>query len=39
VFLSLVVKEPWKKGADSHSKAKGNGYQPQSINDDSDIPF
>jgi hypothetical protein len=39
VFLSLVVKEPWKKGVDSHNKAKGNGFQPQGRGDDSDIPF
>jgi hypothetical protein len=39
VFLSFGVKEPWKKGVDSHNKAKGNGFQPQGREDDSDIPF
>jgi uncharacterized protein (DUF736 family) len=39
VFLSLSVKEPWKKGVDSHNKAKGNGYQPQKVDNDEDIPF
>ena len=34
MFLSLVVKEPWKKGVDSHNKAKGNAYQYQKIEDD-----
>jgi len=39
VFLSLTVKEPWKKGVDSHNKAKGNGYQPQKVDEDDDINF
>ena len=39
MFLSLGVKEPYKKGLDSHNKAKSNGYQPQpkSYNDEPDF--
>jgi len=39
VFLSFGVKPPYKKGVDSHNKAKGNGYQPQRTDSDEDIPF
>jgi len=40
-FLSLSVKEPWKKPEGKktftpHNKSKGNGYQPQG---DEEIPF
>ena len=39
VFLSLVVKEPFKKGLDSHNQSKSNGYQPKARQNDEDIPF
>ena len=38
-FLSFGVKEPWKKGVDSHNKAKSNAFQPQKVDDDDDINF
>jgi len=36
-FLSLSVKEPFKKGVDSHNKSKSNGYAPKDR--DEEIPF
>jgi hypothetical protein len=38
-FLSFEVKPPFKKGVDSHNKSKGNGYQPQKVDEDDDINF
>jgi len=39
-FLSGSIKEPFKKGVDSHNKAKSNGYSPKDrANDGDDIPF
>lgn len=38
-FLSFEVKPPFKKGVDSHNKAKGNGCQPQKVDEDDDINF
>jgi uncharacterized protein (DUF736 family) len=39
-FLSGSIKEPFKKGVDSHNKAKSNGYsQKDRANDGDEIPF
>ncbi len=36
-FISGSIKEPFKKGLDSHNKDKSNGYAPKDREDD--IPF
>lgn len=38
-FLTFGVQPPYKKGVDSHNKAKGNGYQPQKVDENDEIDF